>query len=521
MLGPMSKQTRIFLILALAVVALYFIFPGDIPFISDSPDTIRKALQANDAGELARQGTMGSFGVSYHAVSTWIYQALLRVTHDLERMVLVKTVISLVLTLSGLVYIGNRLKFNWLPVLLMLLSPFLYMYHRVLWDNVWMIPASIWLFAAYVLYTQTFKPVALVLGVAMGVFMFHIHPMAAWFCVAWGLTMLIFHAKKLKRKGWTATIILVAGAALSAPYIYHLIEGWRKGGRFVEHQETSWMTPIKCIFGGSMFSFVGFFEHYGLNVAGPASVLPGVLVQGLIILTAIAIVVFLVGCVIGIQRIRQTLAQRHSIMLQEQLVVLALLAIVCNTAFFTITGQRFVPQYHNAIWIAHFYLLWYGFHALLEWRPKPFTILLGVQAAAMLVLLVNHMIFVHVNGGNRYHTYGATLANQVQVAETVAANLPGQTRLVKFAKNDRHFPHSYQLLLALASRKQGAPTEPAGKRVAIDFIVSHDDPDNGWIQAREMEAPPIPPPSAPPAAPATSPPAGANPGDPETPSPTP
>src|SRR5512138_1958130 len=67
---------------ALLLCALACVWPLDVSFVNDEAALLGNALDANQRGELAEHGLMGSRGVRYGPAATWLYQGLLLVTHD-------------------------------------------------------------------------------------------------------------------------------------------------------------------------------------------------------------------------------------------------------------------------------------------------------------------------------------------------------------------------------------------------------------------------------------------------------
>ncbi len=63
-------------------------------------------------------------------------------THDLVAIVVVKSLLTAAILLWGLLEVGRAANLRRPIALLALLSPFLFFYGRVLWDNVFLLPAS-------------------------------------------------------------------------------------------------------------------------------------------------------------------------------------------------------------------------------------------------------------------------------------------------------------------------------------------------------------------------------------------
>ncbi len=124
------------------------VFPGDAPFINDEPQLILGALRANADHALAVVGLMGNKGVPYGPLPTWIYQALLLVTHEPVAIVVLHAALLACVIAVSLGWLSRTLDlWPWLaPVVL--LSPYLWLYERVLWDNTFNLALSALLVAA-------------------------------------------------------------------------------------------------------------------------------------------------------------------------------------------------------------------------------------------------------------------------------------------------------------------------------------------------------------------------------------
>ena len=80
-LTPNSSHLAVAAVVVAVLVPL--IWPGDIPFINDEPQLIANAGRANADRRLAPLGLDGTYGFTDGPVPTWVYQALLSISHDL------------------------------------------------------------------------------------------------------------------------------------------------------------------------------------------------------------------------------------------------------------------------------------------------------------------------------------------------------------------------------------------------------------------------------------------------------
>src|SRR4051794_952091 len=173
-----------FALLVAAVCLLPAVWPGDTPWVHDEPNLIANALRANAAHHLAPVGLFGSFGVPYGPLPTQVYQALLLLTHDPLTMVAIRAVLCMAVTAAGLLWLGRTLRLTRWFVPAVLLSPYLWLFSRLLWDNTFAIPVGVVGLAAYASFLATRSGRSLVLAVGCGLALLSIHFMAAPLVIA-------------------------------------------------------------------------------------------------------------------------------------------------------------------------------------------------------------------------------------------------------------------------------------------------------------------------------------------------
>jgi hypothetical protein len=131
-----AGRRRNWLLLGLGLLTLLVLaHPGDIPWHNDEPWLIRNALEHNEMGRPATLGLRGSVGVRYGPVPTWIYQGLLVLTHDPVALGLIKTTVSVAILMVTLWRLATLLALPRVFLLLVLASPYVHHYIRLLWDN--------------------------------------------------------------------------------------------------------------------------------------------------------------------------------------------------------------------------------------------------------------------------------------------------------------------------------------------------------------------------------------------------
>src|SRR4029077_3000920 len=106
------------------------------------------------------------FDFTYGPLPTWLYQALLLVTHDLVTMVVLHVLLLLLTTGLALRWLARSLSlWPWFAVI-PLLSPYTWFYSRVLWDNTLLLPLTTLALAGYAAYLSSGSSAGLRVSVA-------------------------------------------------------------------------------------------------------------------------------------------------------------------------------------------------------------------------------------------------------------------------------------------------------------------------------------------------------------------
>src|SRR5205814_6967687 len=151
---------------AMVVVCLLpAVWPGDAPWTNDEPHLLAAALDANAAHRPAAMGLYGSYGVPYGPLPTQIYQVLLLVTRDPVLLVAIRGVLTMSATGLALLWLSRTLRLPRWFIPAVLLSPFLWLYSRILWDNTFAIPVGALALAAYASFLATGRGRSLLLAV--------------------------------------------------------------------------------------------------------------------------------------------------------------------------------------------------------------------------------------------------------------------------------------------------------------------------------------------------------------------
>ncbi|QOV89849.1 hypothetical protein [Humisphaera borealis] len=225
---PGESHVR-FVLWTLAAVATFVLavvtavsFPDRISFINDEPRQLAKAYYSNKAGTLAPYGLQGNFQFTYGPTATQIYQVILLFTQDPLTIAAVRAGLSAAITVLGLLWLARTLRLNpWFAAAISL-APFLWVYHRIIWDASWAIPIGTLGLAAYAAFVARGGGVRLGVAIFCTLILPFIHPQDVLLSAPIGLHMLWRHWRSLLRL-WPAVVIpLAVVLVLNWQYIQHV-----------------------------------------------------------------------------------------------------------------------------------------------------------------------------------------------------------------------------------------------------------------------------------------------------------
>lgn len=457
-----------FVVLILAVLSR-FVWLGDIPFICDEPLLIGRSLDALSSGVFPTHGLMGTRGIEYGPIPTWLYAVLLSISHD----VFLVSFAKLLLITVGTVWALKRLQ-TLLPQMdsrwffFPLLSPYLWFYSRDLWDNSWLTATNL---LCMVLYLDSLwrerRSSIFWLGVAaacsLGTHLMGIPLIAA---IAVHLVWRERESLLSNAGSWVAGV--VAALLILSPYILHL---WASPPTMV-----SVATPdrvgafLEAWLGIRFFSAVGFEYFLGhdwlrpVQATAPVKILSVALIAG----TALILVAYLAGLVSGIQRfIRGDRSQ------ESRALELSLLALLFHAVLTGWQGVKGHPHYYSGIWPAVFLVTWEGMGIVSKWRTGRGAI--AIWAVCSLAVLIMMPGLVHLRHGSRSLHYGPTLQNLWEISRTM--NQGNVTRWSSEAAHPRDFPQSLDVLRRLGK----ADTAVSPRQARIVYLTQ--DPWDGAMGA--------------------------------------
>jgi hypothetical protein len=413
-------------VLALLAIVLItgLLFPGDAMFMSDEALLLEHALIANHqplnvlgislpftparAGLQGLRGYEGPFAV-------WVYQIFLLMTHDPIVMVAVRAVLVSGSTAFGLAWLARSMRLSPWYAPLSMLSPWLWVYNRVLWDNSFGIPLAAIAVAAYADFLITRRRWPLLLAAVSLAAMSLVHLMSAPLIAAVGLHALVFERRSVARFRWGLLLVGIPWFCAFSRYFQTPPIG--NSVRNLPNVTTApgWWNPL---LGGHHLTAA--FDW----LPSTRGHLPLILVvcQAITLLPHPAV---WMGMGLAALRVRH---RWRSLTPVDHLVLLALAVAALQSVLDGMVRVGPEPLYFNATWIVYVILAWYAVDALCRWAWKPaITVYLPVAAyvAAMTAVLGYSILLIHHNGGTRSIDYGTVLEDQMRAARRIQQFSPG------------------------------------------------------------------------------------------------
>lgn len=446
-------MTGLFWFAVAACLRLHLMWPGDAPFINDEPALLHAALDADRTDRLATEGALGTVGVRYGPLPTWLYQIALMATHDVVAIVLLKSLLSFVATLAGVLLICRWVGASRWLALTVAVSPFLWLYDRMLWDLVFQIPVSVWAVAAYLGFGRRrsgWRLLAVVLPLAA---LAGIHLMSLPTLAGFSLCLLWLDGRWLLREWRRALPAVVAGAVLCVPYAWYVVHVVQFG----RGEHTSLGSALGAgLTSGGIFSFLGFHEYYDPTLSANAGLLNGSTREALALVSGSAIAAVLAGIAIaGWLLLRRRSASRDEADGARRAAALGLSIFGFALLMFVVLRRQLHPHFYAGSACGVLLLLLLCGRAV--WKFLIARIVFGLYLAVMTVLLLDLSLALHRNGGDLSPTYGPTIGNQVEVAGQAVRMVRGGARTVVLTGPYSMFPWAFTTLFRLDSAWNGAP----------------------------------------------------------------
>jgi hypothetical protein len=431
---PRPSRLAVAAVVVAALVPL--IWPGDIPFINDEPQLIANAARANEERQLAPMGLEGTYGFTYGPAPTWVYQALLSISHDLIVVSVLHAALMSAVTAGSLWWLARSLGlWIWfLPV--PLLSPYFWFYARVLWDNTFLLPLSALTVAGYAAFLATGSSMGLRVSWAGLLLIPLVHLMGLALVIPLAAHMLLCHWRALWQHKWSLAAMATAAVFAAEPYREYLLAP-RPASPPGDGSLAGWLFPL---LGGRLLSAGGLDYFFG-----PALV-DGPLFAAAASLSAVAYGLVWAGLIVAVLTIIAAV-RRRTWSPTTHVAAIALGALACQSAADGISSRFQHPHYQNGTWIVFVLLAWLTVDALAARggaARRGAQLVTGALVGALVLASGALAIDLRRHGGTR-EVYGATLANQLQVASALARYDPDSNVQIRVAMWER-FPHTPAIL---------------------------------------------------------------------------
>jgi hypothetical protein len=438
---------------ALAIALAMLIRPGDVPWIQDEPKLIAIAWDSNHTPSqflgfdlpftVTSHGVFGTRGITYGPLPAWFYQICLSYTRDPLLLVRIRTIFGAGVTLWGLFWLARAIGCNsWLAVLT-LLSPWIWLYSRQLWDNTFCIPLAALAFGAYARFLGTQRISSLCIAIACCLAMPLAHLMSMALVIPMALHAIVFHWRDLLRHKWKVLSIIIAALFLSFDYMKY---AW---GRHAPH-DLSDLSPIK----GWLFPLLGarYMTATGLNPAicdGWETILGGAwrfLVPSAEIISAVAFPLSWLGIILAGRMIWRNPARREPMGATQHLALLALGVLVCQSFLDGIQRVYADPHYFNGTWIAYVFFVWLSMQRLAGNLPRAMaTAGMTIYALALATVVSASICLLARDGGTRASGFGTVLSEQIRVAGEISQYDPASPR-IDLIQQWQQYPYACEVL---------------------------------------------------------------------------
>lgn len=436
------KKIDWLLLPALAATVLAMLYPGDIPWLGDEGALMALAINANDAGGPASHGLIGSVGIAYGALAVWIHQILLLFTADPMVIAAIKTGVCMLVSWAALWRISRILHVPLGPgASLFFCSPFVWLYSRMLWDNVLLLPLSLWYAAFLADYLREGKFRAAAGAIIFLALMFYLHPLSGVIALGFAVSVLCFRRVELRRD-WKKFALIGACLLLAlSPWLASM---------FRDYNPDMYARPQGIVepFLGTLTSFQnltgwGFSDRFA-----PES---GLSIPGTLLLFSVPVILFfvLLGGVVVVRRFRNREENTF-----DRLACCSAATIGFYILLFPLFRLNPQPHYNSIVLFAWLLLAWRGFTVLRGDYRTLAAALLGLACLVEVVFLSDFSAGVHRFAGTNSPYFGTTLAQQWGVARNLVAAKrvnPDFQVQVQVDYLNRH-PLPFRVLTALAER---------------------------------------------------------------------
>lgn len=405
-----------FFALVLALILLRFLFPGDTSFLHDEAMLLDMAMQGVEQGDwLINVGLQGTRGFKYGPFGPSFYLYLLYLTKNIYVLLFLKNLIISLMTAAGVALILKRVKiFDRTLWLFLFLSPTLYIYARMLWDNPFLISLTSLCVGGYVAYIHDRKFHFFALAVITACLGVLTHLMIAPLCVALFAHFAIFHFKDVKAKPLQFIVLFLVAAAMLYPYFSYVIAN-KTGGSLQESVTRVLWFPF---LGLKFYSFIDFEYFYGKQ--WERLFFDSNFLYKLIRSTKVFWFAFYLMIPLGWYGIGETLWKSYKNKNYQtttfHIAFLSAATLIVHLGLCLLSNLYKNPHYYNGVWMIHFFVLAFALiklNKLGKWGER-------LKIGYLILMFLMNLGLIYINKthqGARSRRYGANLNQQVKVAK--------------------------------------------------------------------------------------------------------
>jgi hypothetical protein len=476
------KATNIFsTALAVNMLAVVVLWPGDVSWLMDEPRLIAAAWHANHDRQIAVGGLYGNFGIRYGPLPTQIYQLLLLITHDPLTLVVLRALLCAGVSAFGLLWLARSLELPGWFAAAALVSPYVVAYHRVLWDASFAMPVGVLALAGFADFLRTDRAVSLRTCVLASILAPTIHPQAlasAAPILGW---LLWRHRAALWRDrrvlGVIAVIVLLFNGFYFGQFAGQLFSrlsgSVQKGYPGGNSHAISALAPL---LGGRLLCGADYLE--GLSRSAAPSWLHTAA-------KACALIFYPLAWIgIGVSAVTAWRVVRGSLTLspRETVTVTVLAGLVIQAVLSGVMRIPAAPQYFFGTFALHVFVAWLAVHALRKWHAGPVLgALYGIGGA---VLTLEAAVSIHAHGYER--PLWPTLATSVHIARQLN-RYADTTALTDFAVYKKS-PQALRTLRLLLPSESGEPREQNGRLLITSDAANAARPSDPVLTAFSSDA---------------------------------
>jgi len=458
-------------------------FPDRISFINDEPRQLAKAWYANAEHTLAPYGLQGNFKITYGPTATQIYQLILLVTHDPLSIAMIRAGLSAALTALGLLWLARGLRLNPWFAAAVSLAPFLWVFHRIIWDASWAIPIGTLGLAAYVGFMRSGRAPSLGLAIFCTLILPFIHPQDILLSAPIGLHMLWRHWRSLLRQ-WPAVVIPTAIVlVLNWQYIQHVrkeIREIRQGNTVVADQYPDGVVEAAPRLKSILAPFLSgrILSGYKYVDGGFASDAPGdVIIRAGKLGSHLIYPLIWIGTVVAVWQIMRRSGRgepQSATSARRAIAFIALGSALFQMLVFGVKKIPIEPQYFFGTFVAHVLLAWFAVDWLTRYRLGGASIAVYGLSVAAITLGSIWLDSVRPLTGSPRAARPEILPLGMQVEGARSLNGWADAQVVTDVEFYQRFPHAMRSLRLLMP-----PASPAALHTSGRLVLTFGDGPDG------------------------------------------